>query len=305
METVPQMLRRGWNTKSDIIDVFITFFLLSYGKIMYQMIILMNVRHIKHINESGRHLTTYHPEVDLSITYNYLIICAIPVVVISLIFNILPTLLLILYPTKAFRSCLLKCHLNFIVIHIFVEKLYGCYRNGLDGRRDMRSFSGLYFLLILIACIVSALCRNFLHLAATMTLGTLYFTTTLTVAIVMPYKKVYMNYLDILLLSNLTVWSYMLSSGYNKYTLLMNKILLATPIVVLVLIALRKICYVISRIHAFNLRNIIQKLKTTRAPVTFEPTQRSSVDTPISTLPLIHPSGTVISYGTLSTNGSE
>ena len=29
----------------------------------------------------------------------------------------------------------------------FTEKFYGCYRDGLDGGRDMRSFASFYFLL--------------------------------------------------------------------------------------------------------------------------------------------------------------
>ena len=32
-------------------------------------------------------------------------------------------------------------------MNIFVEKVHNCYRNGLDGGRDLRSFSGLYFFL--------------------------------------------------------------------------------------------------------------------------------------------------------------
>ena len=31
-----------------------------------------------------------------------------------------------------------------IKLNIFVEKFYTCYRDGLSGGRDMRSFSGLY-----------------------------------------------------------------------------------------------------------------------------------------------------------------
>ena len=34
-------LRRGWDTKSDIIDMFATFFILSYSKIMYQTTLLV------------------------------------------------------------------------------------------------------------------------------------------------------------------------------------------------------------------------------------------------------------------------
>ena len=165
--------------------------------------------------------------------------------------------------------------------------------------RYEKLFWSLYFLLILIVCLVSALCHNFLHLTSTITFGTIFFTITLTVAIVMPYQKAYMNYLDIFLLSILTLWSYniiMLSSGYNNYnnTLLMDKILLETPIVVLVLIALKKIRNVVTWIRGSYLRNIVQKTQNYKSPVTFELTQGSLVDTATGTQPLIHPTCTVI-----------
>ena len=81
--------------------------------------------------------------VDIGGMYHFTF--AIPGILLS--HNILPSLLLILYPIQAYRLCLSKCHLNFIVIHTFLDKVYSCYRNGLDDGRDMRSFSGLYFLL--------------------------------------------------------------------------------------------------------------------------------------------------------------
>ena len=128
-------LQRGWDTKSDIIDVFTTFFLLSYGKIMYQTLLLTSYYKIINIDKSGQHFFTYQCLVDQSVLYGskYHLSFAIPAVMISLVFNVLPLLLLILYPTKAFRSCLSKFYLNSIVLNIFIEKIQGCYRNGLDG----------------------------------------------------------------------------------------------------------------------------------------------------------------------------
>ena len=50
-----------------------------------------------------------------------------------------------------------KCHLDFISVNIFVEKVHNCYRNGLDGGRDLRSFSGLYFFLRMAVFLVGLL----------------------------------------------------------------------------------------------------------------------------------------------------
>ena len=40
-------LRRGWDTKSDIIDVFATFFFLSYSKSMFQTFRFLTIEHIR------------------------------------------------------------------------------------------------------------------------------------------------------------------------------------------------------------------------------------------------------------------
>ena len=66
-----------------------------------------------------------------------------------IVFNILPALLLVLYPFKIFRACLSKCKLDRLVLTIFVEKFHCSYKGGLDGGKDMRSFSGLHFFVIL------------------------------------------------------------------------------------------------------------------------------------------------------------
>ena len=69
---------------------------------------------------------------------------AVTAVIMITLFYVLPTLLLMLYPIKVFRRLLSKCHLDFIALNIFVDKIHGDYRNGLNGGRDMRSLSGLY-----------------------------------------------------------------------------------------------------------------------------------------------------------------
>ena len=134
-------LRRGWDTKSDIIDAFTTFLLLSYSKAMYQTLLLILYCMTKNIDQFGKHFYTYHPIVDQGVSYGF------PVLLLFLAFNILPLIVLTCYPLKAFRSCLSKFHLNFVAMNIFIDRVHSCYRNGLDGGRDMRSFSRPYFFL--------------------------------------------------------------------------------------------------------------------------------------------------------------
>jgi hypothetical protein len=82
-----------------------------------------------------------------------------------------------------------------------------CYRNGLDGGRDMRSFSGLYFFLRMIVYIVVYVTQSIAkkHVSEWYSAGVVLLIATLTMALVQPYKKVFMNYLDVFLLSVLTI----------------------------------------------------------------------------------------------------
>ncbi len=63
-------------------------------------------------------------------------------------FNLIPLLLLLLYPAKWFQK-LLGCfpRVNWLPLHAFMDIFQGCYKNGTEGTRDYRYFSGLYLML--------------------------------------------------------------------------------------------------------------------------------------------------------------
>ena len=67
---------------------------------------------------------------------------AILAIVITLLFNVLPLLLLLLYPLHCFQRCLSICRLRWHGLHIFIDAFHGCYKNGtLAGTRDCRYFA--------------------------------------------------------------------------------------------------------------------------------------------------------------------
>ena len=136
-------LRRGWDTKNDLIDVFATFLLLSFVKIMYQTVLMFSTVMLDTYSLSGKHLhSSYASNIDNSIpiTSTKYIIPVISALVICIIFNLLPVLLLVLYPFGRFRRMLSKLRLDRISLMIFIEKFHCCYRDGLDGKRDITTF---------------------------------------------------------------------------------------------------------------------------------------------------------------------
>ena len=301
-------LRRSWDTKSDIIDVFTTFLLLSYGKIMYQTLLLINRDEILNIDQSGRQFTSYQCVADQSISYGstYHLLFAIPSVLIFCICNLLPLLVLMLYPTKVFRSCLSKCHLNSIALNIFTERVYCCYRNGLHGGRDMRCFAGLYFILRIMPFLIQVFTRRPFTKYATnhwYHSGTLFFATSLLVGIAKPYKKPYMNYLDSLILSDLAL--IYLSFVCGSHLLLPTRILLLIPIAVFSIIMTVKIIRFASKplLKCTCFKLVMSKRLSLRIKLSHEKDQQyHTIDGPTAAQPLIEPTSTVLSYSTCDNN---
>ena len=207
-------LRKGWNPKNDLIDVFASFFLLSYSKILYQSLFLIGCGISVSFNESGNPKEILFAKCfDPSLSCNDVghLKVTIPSLIVLVLFNILPGLLLVLYPIRIFRACLSKCRLDGIAITIFVNKFHGCYRDGLNGGRDMRSLSGLYFLLRLYILIYYLL--PFIDIVASPWIYNAFFlvVTSLFLAYNRPYVKEYMNVLDVLMFVNAIIICLLLS----------------------------------------------------------------------------------------------
>ncbi len=63
-------------------------------------------------------------------------------------FNLIPLLLLQFYPTNWFQK-FLGCfpRVNWLPLHAFMDIFQGCYKNGTEGTRDYRYFSGFYLMI--------------------------------------------------------------------------------------------------------------------------------------------------------------
>ena len=233
-------LRRGWNARSDLVDVFASFFLLSYSKIMFQSLILIDCQpnFIFHSGNISSSSNTYYNPSNGKEHVGLALLAAI----FLIIFSILPTFLLVCYPIKAFRVCLTKCKLDGLSVTTFVNKFHGCYRDGLDGGRDMRSLSGLYFFIRIFIIAIRFTVYLFIpNIWLSYTL--LYSSTTLLIAFAKPYKKAYMNIFDTILLANLSVSCLLLSSEYFKTQAIQVYVLMLLPIVLLTLFATTKMVH--------------------------------------------------------------
>ena len=191
-------LRRGWNTNSDLIDIFASFFLLSYSKTLYQTILTFdNEEIINYSLTSGTESHGYVLKADLSIitfkTFNpqFIIVMMCFVVLLTVLFVIFPVLLLLLYPTKVLQRLLSKCMSSRLLIFLntFIEKFQCCYRDGLDGTKNMRSFSGIYFLLRIVIYFAKTLNRVTFYLDQHFAQGFVFTIAALLIALCRPYKR--------------------------------------------------------------------------------------------------------------------
>ena len=200
--------QRKWDIRNDIIDVFASFFLLFYIKLFYLESALYTRFTMKSTLKGMQHV---YITVDGRFSVPKYVYIIIPFI---LAFNLLPVLLLVLYPFKLFRRCLSKCKLDRLFVITFVEKFHGCYRDGLEGGKDMRSFCGLYFLLVILLTQAHTHFYRKLHISLWLSYAFIFLIFSFLIALIQPYKKKYINVLDSLLLVHLTVVCLLLSRDY-------------------------------------------------------------------------------------------
>ena len=186
------------SAKPKIVDTFATFFFLSYTKvcIISVMVLFPYYAHWANTAEVDDIKVVYIPNIRYFSKEHapYAVIGAL----VLLVFGILPALLLAVYPSRRLRSLLLLDRLggrSNAALNIFMEKFYSCYRDGLDGGRDMRSFASLHLFIRLLTPIYPTI---------------IYGTSCVLVFLAKPCKKSFMHNTDGFILGLLALHSYLI-----------------------------------------------------------------------------------------------
>ena len=201
-------LRRKINLRYDAIDIFASLIFLSHSKLLYQLSMLFRSTTVTFYSavDEYKNWTKEVMVVDKSINHDsakFYLLGILPLLAV-IVFNILPALLLVLYPFKIFRKLLSKCKLNGLALTTFVEKFHCSYRNGLDGSMDLRCFSGLHFFVILF----SGVFPNWSYWTA------LFLASALLIAYFKPYKEYHLNIYDTFQFAYGTFLCHLISTGY-------------------------------------------------------------------------------------------
>ena len=216
--------RKQFNVRQSLIHAFASFFLLSYYGFSSTSYFFFHHTYLYDMN-SSRLSTIFYWEGVHSTTNNILYI---PVVLI-----ILPTLLMLVYPTRTFQKCLNCCGLRCLPLHIFMDAFQGCYKNGTDGTRDYRYFAGLYLLFRflvasdLLNCVISNNKNPFFFVAI----------FSFSFALCRPYKNNCFNVVDCLfhaILALFLFFLFLLSASVPLRSFLL--LLFCTPLFYLVIL---------------------------------------------------------------------
>ena len=302
-----RLKKQGVDTKSDLVDVFATFFLLSYHKCLYQtqMYYGTGLAFIFNIDPTGNSFSIYKGSVDGSYTITY-IVFLISTLCISAFFCLLPPILLICYPFRFFRLCLSRCHLDTIAVNTFVENFHGYYRNGLDGGRDMRSLSGFYFFFVIVICLAPLFSALIIKDYYFRTSKIIVLVVAFAIALIRPYKKTYANVLDTLILANICLLSF-LSHTITNIGSIPLRILLLAPLAIFIVALLFKMFHKVFQICNIKGSPCCKFLcRCTFGRTSHEELSESSalIATTTTRQPMISPTVSLLrnSYGTLPNN---
>ena len=251
-------LRQHWDLRHSIIDAFATFLLLSYVKLLNTSSDLLLSISIHNKCGGWLGLFLYY---DATIEYwgpQHMPYACLAIIV-SLVGNLLPLALLLLYPMQWFQRCLNRCRLNCQALHIFMQCFQGYYRDRTDGGRECRYFAALYPAFRIAVFVFFSLNFSVLFYVAfiALTIGVI-----ITIVFVRPYKTSFdfYNKIDVVL---------MLISAFfcvGIITLCVRFDSVAIPVVgycIVALLSLSPLVYFSIKFYMLVKRTLLQVLRNT------------------------------------------
>ena len=216
LSVILKPLRRCWNVKTSLVDVFASFIFLSSTRLLVtSMNFLIPITAYQ--QESQGHMSlekTYLLFNTPSVEYFHKshLPYGIVAITMSFMFYFLPMILLFVYPFVWFQQILNKIGLNSLTLRTFVEVFQGPFKDGTNNTRDFRHFSGFLLLFPLLE-----------NLTFSMTQSTFYYSIAeiwLLIYLILhlvfrPYKRPAHNYVTAAMLLALLgfFWGMSLNAG--------------------------------------------------------------------------------------------
>ena len=214
MYRVFMCIRNEWNIRGSLVQAFATFLVLSYVKILNVSFDLLTPVFMTTVDGKVlKEVYVFNAGNVLHFGKEHRPYGRLACVMLAL-FNVLPIIVLLLYPCSCVRRFLSWCGLNFPSLHIFMDTFQGSYRHKL---RDCRYFAALY----LFARLMLLLTYVGDHTMLSILISGLYMILlAIAVIIFKPYKQKWLNRIDPLIFL-LYALGYFMSVGYIYITFLL------------------------------------------------------------------------------------
>ena len=185
---------KQWNIRSSLIEIFATFILLSYVKMLGVSLNMLYMTRTYDISGKVQKKTYLLYDADIDYLGSKHLPFALLALSILTVFVLLPFLLLLLYPCRCFQKCLNYFGWRCQTLHIFMDAFQGSFRT---EPRDYRYFSA-YFLLLRVLIMVQMQIFPTVFMFYTCTLLALIFATM--IATLQPYRVSIHNKIDTILM---------------------------------------------------------------------------------------------------------
>jgi len=184
------LVNKNWNYRTSTVDSIATFLLLSNTKFLAVSYDLLAPVLVHQLDSSSNVKTAWRLLYDPSIVYfgNYHFPFAILAILATVVFVLLPTVVLLLYQMSVFQRCLHYLpYRTQIYLNTFVDTFQGCYKNGtVPGIRDCRWFSAIPFLLRIVLLVLYAIVSD---ASVTQYASMVFALTAMATIIVDPFKS--------------------------------------------------------------------------------------------------------------------
>ena len=190
--------KQQWDVRTSLIDVFASFIFLSTSRLITACDSLLLPTYVYSFhNETATHpIKKYYLLSAPTVKYfgwEHLPF-ALLALTLLLLLVVLPMLLLFLYPLRCFQRLLNRLHLNSHALRTFMDVFQGTFKDGTNGTRDYRSFSGLFLLVESLLLAVLSLTRSSFYYPVACIIILVYCVLFITFQ---PYKRKLHNYITI------------------------------------------------------------------------------------------------------------
>ncbi len=135
--------RRTWQLKGSVLNAFITFLTLSSAKLLTISMTLIRLIEVR--DSCGNYLgTKVYLDPSLKAFSPKHLSHAIPAISIIIFFNVIPTVYITLYPIRRCKRILDKLVPFRLLQELAKMSQRGGFKDGTNGTRDYRTFTGLY-----------------------------------------------------------------------------------------------------------------------------------------------------------------